>query len=208
MKKIILWVFEAISVLLLSIIPKFLPEKIYFSIIPLIIILSLRIYEKKTEEYENVLFPVQTLYEIMNRQGYGGIRITIHIVEKKGKQYKQKFNYYPGGTGAKRKYSTEKGIVGVSIKDKQKKIESFQNDKEYREKMHEKYNYTNEEMLSLTTTRRSYLSYPILEGPSHEVKAVLYIDSPEINVFTFMEDDSNILKKIIEITISNIKKVI
>jgi hypothetical protein len=107
----------------------------------------------------------------------GRIRCTYHIPTGVfRKRLMQACDYLPDGGGANRKFSTQKGIIGLAYKEKTPLVENFKSDDEYRTQMKMKYNYTTDEVAKRSADRRSYFCYPIADE-NHEVLGLVYFDS-------------------------------
>jgi hypothetical protein len=190
-KKYISWLIEFLCITAIAIILSQANWSEYWILVPFTSILGLKVYEYKVaikEKHLRVRAQLDLLIKLVPFEDVLGVRCTYHVPVWR-KQFLQTCDYIPCGGGGGRKFSKMKGIVGRSMELKEKLIENFENDEEFRTKMTEKYGYTPEEVGERTADRRSYFCYPILDE-NHRVLGLIYFDSSHPNIFTLDSTDS------------------
>jgi len=206
-KSFIFWILDFVSTTAIAVILVIGGKYFWAFLIPALALFIFKIVEFQIlahEGYRSIQNQMNLLWHLLISD-YPGLRCTLHVPVCFGFKLKQTFDYIQGGKsyGEGRKFSTKKGIGGMAYIQRGPQVENFDTEEEYREKMFNKYGYTEEEMKKRTRDRRSYLCYPILSDDNDKVIGILYFDSNISNTFRLNEDDK--LLNVLNSTLSAIK---
>jgi GAF domain-containing protein len=104
------------------------------------------------------------------------VRCTYHVPVLPRK-LRQAFDYVPFGGGGGRKFQKRKGIIGVVFDAKDVRVENFESDRTFRDRMRKVYRYSERDLQKITLDRRSYLCIPI-KDENLQVLGLLYLTLP------------------------------
>ena len=116
----------------------------YWVAVPIICILTLKVFEYMAavaEKHLRVRAQLSLLMTLTPFEDVHGLRCTYHVPIWR-KRFVQTCDYIPTGGGGRRKFSRTKGIIGAAFEEKKVLVENFSSDEEYRRQMVQKYNYT------------------------------------------------------------------
>lgn len=190
----IAWGIEFIGIIVIGVILAIDALGDWWVVLPILAVFGAKAWEYRLSVRERNLQVRRQLELLRSLLPYhDGVRCTYHVPVRRlwgaSPRLRQAFDYIPNGGGGGYKYPANKGIIGVTYKEKGPKCENFADDDEYRHAMVNRYNYSLEELGQRTADRRSYLCYPILDDNSHVVLGLLYFDSNQSGVFTLNEQD-------------------
>jgi hypothetical protein len=150
-KTLIFWLFELLSTTAIAVILVWGKKYIWFILIPTCFLVLLKYLQWRSsisDRYIAIRLQLDVLLQLLVGR-YPTLRCTLHVPTFFGRNLKQAFDYIQFGStyGRGRKFSTKKGIIGKSYKQKGPQVENFNTMQEYRDKMTTEYGYTQEETL-------------------------------------------------------------
>ncbi|GGR10233.1 hypothetical protein [Kitasatospora griseola] len=157
-------------------------------ILPLLVAmatLGIEFRKARKRSHETIRNHLITLFTMLDLAPRSDARSTIHVPVRrflrKGVWFRQVCEYVPNGGGGGRYLPRGKGIIQKSYTSRAIRTENFHSDEDYRLRMVEEYNYTEEETRERTIDRRSYLCIPIIEFD--KVLGLLYFDARTEGIF-------------------------
>jgi GAF domain-containing protein len=176
---------EFISVTAIGVIPSLQsPQRWYWLAVPILVYLALKVYEHLNsinERQRSVKGQLAVLYKLLPFDNESHVRCTYHVPVLPRK-LRQAFDYVPFGGGGGRKFQKRKGIIGVVFDAKDVRVENFESDRTFRDRMRKVYRYSERDLQKITLDRRSYLCIPI-KDENLQVLGLLYFDSASCNTF-------------------------
>ena len=185
-RTLILWVIEFLAITAIAVILDTTYSRLWI-VLPAIALLASRFseyYMASLERHEVIRRQLQLLLALMPH-GRANLRCTYHYPLRRWNVTKlvQAFDYLPQGGGGGRRFDIKKGIIAKTYTAKGPRIENFENDQEYRHRMVQEYNYSEDELRDITSDRRSYACCPIVDE-NHTVLGLIYIDANVSGTFT------------------------